>query len=545
MQKLITEKDEAVADIIERILEAEGEEVLLVVPKRSRLVESPNNFRLLAREGNVLSKTIMIESVDEKVLELAKANGLASTHPLFDDTGRAGAVSDILPRAADERPRKKGGAVSLTVQHDDRDAEEDEEEEEGEDADAENVSEEPADDELEEEPSRATVEERYDTLGRPRRMRRFARLALFLIVLFGIAWGATAAFGKATVRIAFKKEPWTHSQAVLGATAATRVDAERNAFPAQLFEEQKTLTQSFPASGRANVSEKAKGTITIVNAYSSESQQLVATTRFETPDGKVYRIDNEVLIPGAKIENGRVIPASIKAPVTADGAGPSYNVGRVEKLTIPGFKGTPKFDGFYGVLEEGASGGFSGEKAVATDDDAAKAEAKVREIIQAAFETTFIGGIPADIKVLDGSRAMEVTKVTVNRSTDASGNFSVAATATFRAFGVREKDIATLLEAKAKAMNADIALRDVTLKYSNVVPDFGAKELRFTINAEGNIVPAFDPAAFEESILGRKEGEVAAMVVALPEIAEAAVTLKPSWMRRVPDDPDRVNVVVE
>src|SRR3989344_8178063 len=106
MQKLIIEKDEAVADIIERILESEGEEVLLVIPKRSRLIESPNNFRLLAREGKVLEKKILIESVDEKVLEFAKASGLASTHPLFDDPVRTGAVSDMPPRVAGDGPGK-------------------------------------------------------------------------------------------------------------------------------------------------------------------------------------------------------------------------------------------------------------------------------------------------------------------------------------------------------------------------------------------------------------------------------------------------------
>ena len=67
------------------------------------------------------------------------------------------------------------------------------------------------------------------------------------------------------------------------------------------------------------MSQKAQGTLTIYNAYSSAPQTLVATTRFVTPDGKIFRLTNEVTVPGAKITNGQIVPSSINAPIAAAG----------------------------------------------------------------------------------------------------------------------------------------------------------------------------------------------------------------------------------
>jgi hypothetical protein len=87
------------------------------------------------------------------------------------------------------------------------------------------------------------------------------------------------------------------------------------------------------ANGDEYVNTKASGTIIIYNNYSADSQKLVASTRFEAPNGKIFRISQPVTVPGKKGDT----PGSIEAIITADQAGPDYNVGLVD-FTIPGFK---------------------------------------------------------------------------------------------------------------------------------------------------------------------------------------------------------------
>src|SRR5208337_1616852 len=104
--------------------------------------------------------------------------------------------------------------------------------------------------------------------------------------------------------------------------AASQINAAQNIIPAQVFLVPKNFTESFPASGEQNVSLKAQGTITIYNAYSSSQQTLVAATRFVTPAGKIFRLVNSVVVPGAAVTNGQIVPSSIAVPVVADQVGP-------------------------------------------------------------------------------------------------------------------------------------------------------------------------------------------------------------------------------
>ena len=57
---------------------------------------------------------------------------------------------------------------------------------------------------------------------------------------------------------------------------------------------------------------KASGQIIVYNAYNDNNQKLIKNTRFETPDGKIYRIQASIIVPGTKVEEGKI--SSILAP---------------------------------------------------------------------------------------------------------------------------------------------------------------------------------------------------------------------------------------
>ena len=71
---------------------------------------------------------------------------------------------------------------------------------------------------------------------------------------------------------------------------------------------------------------------------------LKHTYKSQTPI--IFRIPKTVTIPGAKLESGELIPGKLEMEVTADNAGEKYNI-EPSDFTIPGFKGSPKFEKFY------------------------------------------------------------------------------------------------------------------------------------------------------------------------------------------------------
>ncbi len=99
-------------------------------------------------------------------------------------------------------------------------------------------------------------------------------------------------------------------------------------------------TKEFEVKGKPEISGKYSGMMTIINEK-SQSQPLVKTTRFESQNGKIFRIQSNVVVPA----NG-----SIKTYVIADGDGEDYNEAP-GKFTIPGLNEASR-KLVYGNLEE-------------------------------------------------------------------------------------------------------------------------------------------------------------------------------------------------
>src|SRR3989344_689102 len=110
VEKIFISKDDLIADIVERLLEVEAYEIVLVIPKEARVSESATNFRLLAREAEVHGKQIAVESVDDKARAFAEANNLKTAHPLFEGTEESRLFSDIVPRKKVKEEKKEKGA---------------------------------------------------------------------------------------------------------------------------------------------------------------------------------------------------------------------------------------------------------------------------------------------------------------------------------------------------------------------------------------------------------------------------------------------------
>jgi hypothetical protein len=546
MQRLNIEKNEAVADLIERILEVQDQNIVLVVPKDSRLIDSPSNFRLIAREAGVLEKNISIESVDQAALAHARSAGLIASHPLFDDPAKVGdgqSFSDIRPRGAKTKAVvEKKLRVKLEPEP------ESEPEPEEEIVTVSEKTEEIEEDIYKEETRDEDEEERYDTLE-PKRGRGKKALVWTLIALLligGGMWLTAYAFGRATVDITFNESPWTYGSTVTASILAKNLDADTATIPAEMVEQPQNLSpKSFPATGHTTGGQKARGTITIVNAYSAETQELVATTRFTTPDGKIYRLDNGTIVPGAKVdgEGNTISSSSIKAAVTADQSGSDYNVGAVAHLNIPGFQGTPKYAGFYGVLSEGASGGSSTGGASPTAEDIKNAKTQMALALNSAFQTTFLAGVPEDLKVLPEALVFSTTTFSIG-PVDAQGQFSVTPASILRAFEFRETDVTAFLNAKAQADNSGKVLKDLKITYTNVKPDFAKKQMTFTVQATGTLTPQFDPTSFAAGIAGKSQDSARQAIQLLPDLAAAKVSLWPAWLWTLPKNSSKITIKV-
>jgi hypothetical protein len=560
MKKIIVDKNEGVAEVIDRILNEPDGEVSVVIPKGSTLGRSVSNFHLLKREADSAGRTIVIESVDETILAFAKESGIESSHPLWKGVRGAGGFSDIVSRRDEE-------ATLLRADVDDeREGGDDEKDEDAPEKPSKKhmpiitgrrgkkaepvIEEEEAEDD--EESARSHFFDTAPDLDEDDRpSRRFPKkivwtiVGIIVIVALG-AYAVGAFFDHADITINFKQTPWSYQDNFTASKNAVGINPSNNTIPAQVFTSTKNLTESFPGSSVQQVSQKAQGTITIYNAYGAASQDLVATTRFLTPDGKIFRLTQNVTVPGeTKAANGTLAPSSITAPIVADQAGPDYNVGPVAKLTIPGFQSdSAREAGFYGVITASTTGGFIGQRAVPTAADIAAAKASTTAILAAALQNGFSGTYPNNFEIPSGAATTTVTTLTVNTSTDSNGNFTVFGAATLQAIGFDQTALENYLLTLAQAQEASSTFKSFSANYSNVTANFAAGQISFALSAQAQLEPAFSSAQFATSIEGQSIASARSTIAALPQLSDGEISMWPSWLMSIPSDPARIHITV-
>ena len=149
----------------------------------------------------------------------------------------------------------------------------------------------------------------------------FAAFGLVILAIAALA-GAYLFLPKADIKIFVKANSQAVDAQVTGDVNQAAVDQDKQAIPAKVVSINDQLINTVSVTGSASAAgQKAHGIITIYNEFSASPQALVATTRFETTDGKVFRLVKGVSVPGYSNSGGQINPGAIEADVVADAAG--------------------------------------------------------------------------------------------------------------------------------------------------------------------------------------------------------------------------------
>ena len=293
MKKIYTNKSDEVALVAEKIIDSDSKEIVLNIPKFSHLADSLSNFHLIKREAEALGKKIIIESVDDRVVELAEMSGLDAINPFFAKSQKQ--FSDIAApgtkRGMDPARRNVTRGMEEVRGEQMKSSKKEEKIKE--------VVEEP-----EKESQKTRKQWKMPSFKIPGRAAIFVGASLIvaaLAVLF-----AVKVLPRAEIKIVTQKTNWAYKDSVAAEKSTAVIDAAAAKIPGQVFVQKKNAQISFRATGKKKVEKAAGGAMIVYNAYSSDPQPLVARTRFVTPDGKVFRLTANITVPGAKIVEGPV-----------------------------------------------------------------------------------------------------------------------------------------------------------------------------------------------------------------------------------------------
>ncbi len=349
--------------------------------------------------------------------------------------------------------------------------------------------------------------------------------------------------GSARIIISPMKQELDFKLTVSASSTATAVNFNFNQIPGQQFREQKKETGTFPVTGQKDVVQKAGGTITIFNK-SATAQRLVATTRFKSSDGLIFRIPQTINVPAGMKTGEAVTPGSVVSAVYADRPGAEYNIGPTQ-FTIPGFEGTPKSNDFYATSDKPMAGGIIGPAKVVTEKDFSMAQeeltAKIKDEILKSLKNR--GG---ELKILDAI-AIKLDAPEVNAKVgEAAEDLEMSIQGSADTIAFRESDVIELIKNFVSQKNSmELLLKDLAVSYINPQPGADKTSLSFDAQVSGWAAAKVDAEAMKNDVRGMSEDSIRSYLKGIKEIESTRILLSPFWVRSIPKDTNKIKVTIE
>jgi hypothetical protein len=378
---------------------------------------------------------------------------------------------------------------------------------------------------------------------------KYIAYAIGVIILVVAGAAAYLFLPKANINIFVKTQSQSVDAQVKGDQNQTAVDLDQQVIPARVVSINDQLTEEYQVTGNASgAGQKARGTVTIYNEYSSSQQPLVATTRFESPEGKIFRLAKGVTVPG--MTSGT--PGAIEADVVADESGDSYNIGP-SRFTIPGFKSSgDKYNKFYAKsFKDMSGGGSSGTSAKSVSaGDIAGAKNKTLDALTKQMKSKLQNEAGSGSVVLDDAISVsDATYSASNSEGEVVDKFTVTVKAKATAITFKENDLRTVLEkdiAKVVVGANKIDENSLALQYGKSDTDFTAGTITIRVNASGKIGSGIDLENLKKGILGKSEDDFKAYLKSYPSIVRAEISYSPSFITgHIPAYESRVTITLD
>jgi len=357
----------------------------------------------------------------------------------------------------------------------------------------------------------------------------FWSLFVFLFVILGVK--VISIFSNTVIKITPKQETVSVDTIVSGLILKTmEIETEK--------------TRSVRATGSKNIEKSASGQIVVYNTYSPQTQTLVKNTRFETLDGKIYRIESAISIPGTKWQNGKLVPGSLEVTVYADKPGEEYNIGYTD-FTIPGFKGTARYEKFYARSKTPMAGGAIGIIPIIPEGDFENTKKEMEEILKKELLSKAILETPEDYLLYEKGTKIEFKKDSETIEIDSdSSKATIKKGAKLTAFLVPRTDLSNFLVEKyftKDLVNKTSVSNIESLSFELISGNFETKTMIFRIRGDADFVWKIQDEQLKEALIASSK-DIKSTFGSFPEIEEASVVFNPPWWQFFPKKTSKITI---
>ncbi len=530
---LYLEPDEEITSVIDRMKNLKAKDIALVVPRDAVVLQSVVNLKLLKKEAEDLKKEMSLVTSDKVGKNLAAQVGIATFDKLDNQFLEP---EEELPEPLDEPeeiPKDK------KIEDLEKAAEKPEEKTPFEKA---KVSE----SEKESSAPKPAKPSKKSLLAKPK-IKLNKKLLIFGIIfsLFVVTFVVFLFLPKATIDLKVKADKFEHSFDFVADKNLIDLDVGKKSIPAELIEISAEKEAGTQASGKKEVGEKAKGTVTVYNSYDSSPQTLNAGTKL-SKSGKTFITTKKVSVPGFTLHQGSPVPGTIDVSIEAESQGSAYNVS-AGKFSVAGFPSGQ----FWGQSSQAMSGGYSKTVTVVSEDDIAGLKLSLTDNLTSEIKGQLKEQISDENELLDDAVSVEELEFTTSASAgEQKSEFTGKIKLKAKALVYKKSDFETLAnENFAKAVDdkgKELAEVDLgKLKKETKSIDLEKGQIAVSISGDGFAAPKLDQKTLKSNLTGKDRIRVEEYLTGFVEIKSVQIKLWPFWVKKIPSLEESIKINVE
>jgi hypothetical protein len=539
------EVDEDITSAIDKLNKVSGATAQIVVPKRSTLLQSVINQKLLKKAADKAGKKLVLVTNDRVATDLAARVGLAVATSVGAEAVLTAAkkaapalADDVIEDGDPEPPAAAVEAAQPSPIADSKDAKPSKASRKA----APVVATRALSDDEPTPPGAAADAAGSAKAGKQPKVPNFSKLRKRALWIGGIAAVVVAYllgmyFYSSGSVIIFADGARSDIDATFNVdTSLTKTDTSSTTVAGQSLTTSHNLSTTFTPTGSENVGTKATGTMTVTNNDTS-AHDFVAGTRFVAPDGNVFLLNSDLPVAAAQpVVCGHQFctqPTTATGAVTASSNGDNYNEAGGQAYSIPGL-GTQTL-----VTAKGSAmaGGTTKTVQVVTQTDVTNATNAAVTSDKASAQKALQAKVAPGDMALTASLVATPTAVTSNPPVGGQGSqATLTMTVNYTMLSVNKKDFTAVIEnIESKQLGSGNQVYDNGIGNANITAGAvsgTSQSFRFVTTASGG--PRFDTTSIVNNLRGKKYSDATDYVTGLPGVVKATVSLSPAWSTSMP-----------
>lgn len=278
------------------------------------------------------------------------------------------------------------------------------------------------------------------------------------------------------------------------------------------------------ATGKKDVGDKAKGTVTIYSRL-AEERVFPQETTITSQNDLAFTLDNQVRLASTSADASST-PTTAKVAVTAKQIGKEYNLPSGTRFSILQLSQAA----IVAKNESPFSGGSKRETSAVAKEDVDKLASELPKTLEAKAKDALLKTLPPNTTLLPRFIEVTLTNKQLSRNVgDEAEQVTMAATVSFQAIVYKKEALALIIQELLKKKLSSMLSKEDGFDFAlSNLSKTNEQEVAATMQVKAKLLPKFDRGKLAEKISGKTFSEAEEILLQLPQVADVRFFFSPN-----------------